>query len=255
MSRPWVKRGLAALTVSLLGLATLQAAPVLAHEGHTTDSEFKVLLFTKTAPGAYRHTSMDAAIQAFQELGAANGIQVDQSDDANVFSTSGLSTYDAVVMVQSSGMVWDTAAQRAAAQEFVRGGHGIVALHNATDMNIETEFPWWDEVVMAGAHMTAHSSIVQGTAKVADKVHPSTAGLPDRWQRVEEWYNFEWVPTTRSPGAATPRAARSGPPPWATRRPPTPSRSSGSTSWAASSGRRAPRKATAAAPSPSATRR
>lgn len=191
MSRPWVKRGLAALTVSLLGLTTLQAAPVLAHEGHTADSEFKVLLFTKTAPGAYRHTSMDAAIQAFEELGAANGIQVDQSDDANVFSTTGLSTYDAVVMVQSSGMVWDTAAQRAAAQEFVRGGHGIVALHNATDMNIETEFPWWDEVVMAGAHMTAHSSIVQGTAKVADKVHPSTVGLPDRWQRVEEWYNFD----------------------------------------------------------------
>ncbi|MFE2558374.1 ThuA domain-containing protein [Streptomyces sp. NPDC059352] len=191
MSRPWVKRGLAALTVSLMGLTTLQAAPVLAHEGHTADAEFKVLLFTKTAAGAYRHSSMDAAIQAFQQLGADSGIEVVESDDANVFSTAGLSTYDAVVMLQSSGMVWDTDAQRAAAQEFVRDGHGIVAVHNATDMNIESQFPWWDDVVMAGAHMTAHSSIVQGTAKVADKVHPSTAGLPDRWVRTEEWYNFD----------------------------------------------------------------
>ncbi|MFD2352961.1 ThuA domain-containing protein [Nonomuraea ferruginea] len=58
-------------------------------------------------------------------------------------------------------------------------------------MNIETQFPWWDQVVLAGAHMTAHSSILQGTAKVADKAHPSTAGLPDRWVRAEEWYNFD----------------------------------------------------------------
>ncbi|MFJ5788034.1 ThuA domain-containing protein [Streptomyces hydrogenans] len=191
MSRPWVKRALAALTVPLLGLTTLQAAPALAHEGHTADADFKVLLFTKTAAGAYRHSSMDAAVQAFQQMGADNGIEMVQSDDANVFSTTGLSTYDAVVMLQSSGMVWDTDAQRAAAQEFVRQGHGVVAVHNATDMNIESQFPWWDEVVMAGAHMTAHSSIVQGTAKVADKVHPSTKDLPDRWVRTEEWYNFD----------------------------------------------------------------
>ncbi|MFJ5832504.1 ThuA domain-containing protein [Streptomyces sp. NPDC093089] len=191
MSRPWVKRALAALTVSLLGLTALQTAPALAHEGHTNDDEFKVLLFTKTAAGAYRHASMDAAIQAFTQLGTDNGIQVDQSEDANVFNTTTLNTYDAVVMLQTSGMVWDTDAQRAAAQEFVRGGHGIVAVHNATDMNIESQFPWWDEVVMAGAHMTSHSSILQGTAKVADKVHPSTVGLPDRWVRTEEWYNFD----------------------------------------------------------------
>ncbi|GAA3310102.1 hypothetical protein GCM10020295_76290 [Streptomyces cinereospinus] len=31
----------------------------------------------------------------------------------------------------------------------------------------------------------------QGTAKVADRVHPSTAHLPDRWERTEEWYNFD----------------------------------------------------------------
>lgn len=39
--------------------------------------------------------------------------------------------------------------------------------------------------------MTAHSSILQGTAKVADDAHPSTKGLPDRWARTEEWYNFD----------------------------------------------------------------
>ncbi|MHA4773504.1 ThuA domain-containing protein [Streptomyces sp. MSC1_001] len=180
-------RALAALTVSALTAFLIPGALAQAAE----EPDYKVLLFTKTAAGAYRHGSMEAAVQAFHQMGADNGIRMDRSEDANVFNTATLNTYDAVVMLQSSGMVWDTDAQRAAAQAYVRSGHGIVAVHNATDMNIESQFPWWDEVVMAGAHMTAHSSIVQGTAKVADKVHPSTAGLPDRWVRTEEWYNFD----------------------------------------------------------------
>ncbi len=63
-----------------------------------------------------------------------------------------------------------------------------MAIHNATDMNIEQQFPWWDQ--MLGMTMTQHSAIVSGTAKVADRKHPSGAGLPDRWTRTEEWYNF-----------------------------------------------------------------
>ncbi|MGW4892870.1 ThuA domain-containing protein [Kitasatospora sp. NPDC004240] len=190
MSRPWVKRALAALTAPLLGLTALQGAPAHADTAPAATG-VKVLLFTKTAAGAYRHASITAAVQALTELGAENGIQVEQSADANVFNTTTLNQYAAVVMVQTSGMVWDTDAQRAAAQAYVRSGHGIMALHNATDMNIDTAFPWWDQVLMGGAHMTAHSSNVKGTAKVADHVHPSTKGLPDRWVRTEEWYNFD----------------------------------------------------------------
>ncbi|MER7729138.1 ThuA domain-containing protein [Streptomyces sp. NPDC096323] len=191
MPPPWVKRALAALTAPLLALTALQATPALAHEGQPHGENLKVLLFTKTAAGAYRHGSIDAAVQAFTRMGADHGIQMDRSEDANVFNTTTLNTYDAVVMLQTSGMVWDTDAQRAAAQEYVHSGHGIVAVHNATDMNIESQFPWWDQVVMAGAHMTAHSATVQGTAKVADRTHPSTKDLPDRWVRTEEWYNFD----------------------------------------------------------------
>ncbi|MFG2840917.1 ThuA domain-containing protein [Streptomyces zaomyceticus] len=186
-SRSRLSRALAALTITTLGAFLIPGTLAEA----TEDPAFKVLLFTKTAAGAYRHGSIGAAVQAFNELGEANNFEVDESADANVFNTTTLNTYDAVVMLQSSGMVWDTEAQRTAAQDYVRSGHGIVALHNATDMNIEQEFPWWDQVVMGGAHMTAHSSIVSGTAKVADKVHPSTTGLPDRWVWTEEWYNFD----------------------------------------------------------------
>jgi glucose/arabinose dehydrogenase/PKD repeat protein len=70
-----------------------------------------------------------------------------------------------------------------------------VAIHNATDMGVENDFPWWDDLVNAGAHMPEHSpGVLQGTANVADRSHPSTADLPDRWQRSEEWYNFDKNP-------------------------------------------------------------
>ena len=124
-------------------------------------------------------------------MAAERGFTLVHSENSAVFNDADLATYDVVIMFQTSGMVWDTNAQRGAMQRYVRGGGGIVAIHNATDMNIEDQFPWWDQVVMAGAHMTSHSSTERGTAKVADRVHPSTAALPERWQRVEEWYNFD----------------------------------------------------------------
>lgn len=180
-------RLLPVLIMALMGLLSAVVPPV----AHAAAPQFKVLLFTKTAAGAYRHDSIDAGVTMFQQLAAENDFQVDRSEDASVFTTATLNAYDAVVMLQTSGMVWDSDAQRQAVQAYVRAGHGIVAIHNATDMNIESAFPWWDQVVMGGAHMTQHSSIVQGTAKVADKVHPSTKGLQDRWTRTEEWYNFD----------------------------------------------------------------
>jgi cytochrome c len=148
----------------------------------------RVLLFTETAAGAFRHDSIPAGVAMFQQLAADNGWDMTHTEDSTIFNDAALSTFDAIIMFQTSGMVWDTDAQRAAVQRYMRNGGGIVAIHNATDMNIENQFPWWDQ--MLGMTMTQHSAIVAGTAKVADQVHPSGQGLPQRWNRTEEWYNF-----------------------------------------------------------------
>jgi cytochrome c len=147
----------------------------------------RVLLFTKTA--GYRHDSIPAGVAMFQQLATDNGWQLTHTEDSAVFNDATLSTFDVVVMFQTSGMVWNTPEQRAAVQTYMRNGGGIVAIHNATDMNIENEFPWWDQ--MLGMTMTQHSATVAGTAKVADQAHPSGQGLPQRWNRTEEWYNFD----------------------------------------------------------------
>ena len=93
----------------------------------------------------------------FQQVAAENDFELDQSEDSTVFTTATMDTYDAIVMLQTSGMVWDTDAQRQAIQTYVRAGNGVVAIHNTPDMGIEAQFPWWDEIINGGAHMPAHS--------------------------------------------------------------------------------------------------
>ncbi|PYC68088.1 glycosyl hydrolase [Micromonospora arborensis] len=154
---------------------------------------FRALLFTKTA--GYRHDSIPAGISMFQQQAAANNFELVATEDSSVFTPANLATFDVIIMFQTSGMVWTSAAQRQAVEGYLASGKGIVGIHNATDMGIESEYPWWDQTINGGAHMPEHSpGVLPGTAIVADKQHPSTAGLPDRWNRSEEWYNFDSNP-------------------------------------------------------------
>ncbi|MET9663218.1 ThuA domain-containing protein [Streptomyces sp. NPDC006510] len=180
--------------IALVG-ALLLALTALPASAATTGKApaFRALLFTRAV--GYVHASIPAGIQMFKEEAAAGGFELVETADPAVFDTAKLKDFDVIVMLQNSGMVWDTDAQREAMQSYVRGGGGVVALHNTLDMGIEETFPWWDEAVNGGVHMPAHSpGVLQGTAKVADRVHPSTAGLPERWERPEEWYNFDRNP-------------------------------------------------------------
>ncbi|MFD6567884.1 ThuA domain-containing protein [Micromonospora profundi] len=183
MRRKTLIMGMIASLMLVLGLAPpASAAPA-----------FRALLFTKTA--GYRHDSIPAGISMFQQQAAANNFELVQTEDASVFTPANLATFDVVIMFQTSGMVWTSAAQRQAIEGYLASGKGIVGVHNATDMGIEAEYPWWDQTINGGAHMPEHSpGVLPGTAIVADKQHPSTVGLPDRWQRSEEWYNFDTNP-------------------------------------------------------------
>jgi glucose/arabinose dehydrogenase/PKD repeat protein/type 1 glutamine amidotransferase len=179
--RPVLSAFVALVTVLAVGLLpnSVSAAPA-----------FRALVFSETA--GYRHDSIAAGVAMFGQLATQNNFEVVFSENSTVLNTANLNTFDVLVMFQTSGMVFDNDAQRLAVQSYLRSGKGIVAIHNATDMGIDTTFPWWDATINGGAHMPEHSpGSLQGYARVADKAHPSTTGLPDNWQRTEEWYNFD----------------------------------------------------------------
>ncbi|WP_167355620.1 ThuA domain-containing protein [Streptomyces atriruber] len=186
-----LRRGIVALVAALL--LTVAFLPGTGATAADRAPAFRALLFTKAV--GYVHDSIPAGVQMVKEQAAAENFEVVQTDDATVFDDAKLKDFDVIIMLQNSGMVWDTEAQRDAMKKYVKSGKGVVALHNTLDMGVEDSFPWWDDLINAGAHMPAHSpGVLKGTAKVADRAHPSTKGLPERWERPEEWYNFDKNP-------------------------------------------------------------
>ena len=149
---------------------------------------FDVLVFSKTA--AFRHDSISAGVSAIRGLGAANDFAVIATEDANQFTDANLSRYEAVVFLLTTGDVLN-ATQQAAFERYIAQGNGYVGVHSASDT--EYSWPWYGGLV--GAYFANHPpGTAQATVKVADKVHPATAGLPERWVRTDEWYNFQTNP-------------------------------------------------------------
>ena len=67
---------------------------------------------------------------------------------------------------------------------------GLVGVHAAVAGDVATEggWPWYGEALCA--RFTNHSAVVEAAIDVEDARNPSTAGLPKRWVRTDEWYNF-----------------------------------------------------------------
>jgi cytochrome c len=170
---------LAAVATSCGGGAADTAAP---------EAERRVLVFSKTA--GFRHDSIPDGIAAIRALGLANGFAVDATEDASQFSTSALSRYQAVVFLSTTGDVLNT-EQEAAFQAYIRRGGGFVGVHAAADT--EYGWPWYGQLV--GAWFLSHPPTQAASVRVSTVQHPSTQGLPNPWQRVDEWYDFQSNPS------------------------------------------------------------
>ncbi|MFJ2172104.1 ThuA domain-containing protein [Streptomyces sp. NPDC087851] len=154
---------------------------------------FRVLVFSKVTN--VEHDSIPAGIKAVERLGSENGFDVEATSDAAAFTTENLARFQAIVFnntnsTPESGDLLD-AAQRAALQAFVRGGGGWVGLHSASAS--ERDWSWYEGLV--GAIFDKHPAVQTGRVKVLDRTHPSTRGLPQLWERTEEWYNWRTNPT------------------------------------------------------------
>jgi cytochrome c len=164
------------------GSAVLLAVLACAAARAAFADEFAVLLFSKTVE--FRHASIPAGIAAIQAMGEDHGFRVDATEDAAAFASENLARYRAVVFFNTTGNVLDD-AQQAAFERYIRSGRGFVGIHSATDT--EYDWPWYGTLV--GAYFRKHPAIQPATL-VVDRSHVSTAHLPVRWQRIDEWYNF-----------------------------------------------------------------
>jgi type 1 glutamine amidotransferase len=147
----------------------------------------RVLVFSATA--GFRHDSIPAGIAAIRELGAGNGFAVEATEDAGALRSRNLARYRAVVFLNTTGDVLNTAQQRDV-ESYIRSGGGYVGVHAAADT--EYDWPFYGELV--GAYFASHPAVAPARILVADAAHPATRHLPAPWTRTDEWYNFRAAP-------------------------------------------------------------
>src|SRR5918999_6436432 len=183
-----IRKTLLALVLASLALLAPAFAPADAHA--QTEPRFRALLFTKTE--GFRHDSIPAGVTAVQELAAANNFTVDHTEDSTHFTDANLARYDVVIWLNTTGEVLNESEQ-GAFERYIRDGGGYAGVHSAADT--EYEWSWYGD--LAGAYFRSHPEIQEATVKVADRKHPATQHLPERWTRTDEWYNYRTNPRGR----------------------------------------------------------
>ena len=174
--------------ILVMGTVALMAPPVSAAE------VVKLMVYTETA--GFRHASITAGIAALNKLVVDEQFEdvdftVEQvPTSTGAFTDANLARFDVAVFVSTTGNVLD-ATEQAAFERWVRAGGGYVGIHAAADA--EYTWPWYGDLV--GGWFKSHpNGTPQATVIVEDAVHASTAHLPARWTRVDEWYNYRQNP-------------------------------------------------------------
>ena len=149
----------------------------------------RVLVFSKTQ--GYYHESIPAGLAAIQQLGVENGFEVDTTKNAAYFTEDSLQNYQAVVFLSTTQDVLD-ADQQVAFERYIQAGGGYAGIHAAADT--EYNWPWYNKLV--GAYFLSHPNnpnVRKAAVEVKDSTHMAMMGIPARWERDDEWYNYKSI--------------------------------------------------------------
>lgn len=173
---------------NLLFMATLLVcAGLLANNPAVTiKKKQKVLVFTKTA--GFRHASIEDGVEAIKMLGEQNSYEVEQSEDASVFSDNYLRKVDLVIFLSTTEDILNE-EQEAAFKRYIESGKSFMGIHAATDT--EFEWAWYGKLI--GAYFENHPKVQQARLEVVNREHPSCKHLGEFWVRTDEWYNFKTI--------------------------------------------------------------
>ena len=185
---------------ALVSVLVIAACLCSARRSLSAEKTFQVLVFSKTT--LFRHDSISDGIGALQRLGRENGFQVHATEDSGDFTPQNLVNFKAVIFLNTSGDILNE-EQQSALKSYLKKGSGLVGIHAAIAGKVATEGEWeWYEDLSCTT-FTNHSSVVRATIKVESAKHISTRGLPEKWIRTDEWYNFTRNPRPNTQVLAT----------------------------------------------------
>ena len=161
---------------------------ILFFAGCKTDSNTsRVLLFVKTK--GYHHESITAGIAAIEKIGKENNFSVDVDSSSSVFNDNDLKKYRAVIFLSTTGNILNSDEQ-VAFQRYIEAGGGFMGIHAAADA--EYNWAWYNKLV--GAYFKSHPgnpNVRKATVVVTDTANEAMKGIPEKWERTDEWYNYK----------------------------------------------------------------
>ncbi len=146
----------------------------------------RLLVFSKTE--GFRHQSIEAGQKALKKMASNQGWEVEFSENDSMFYEESLKQFHAVVFLNTTGDILN-AEQQNNFERFIQAGGGYVGIHSATDT--EYDWPWYGK--LAGAYFRSHPNdpnVKEGEFYVVDHDHEACKGMPDRFTRTDEFYNF-----------------------------------------------------------------
>lgn len=178
-------------SIPLIGFAILFVAIILmAFTFQKTPAEKPlVLVFSKT--DGFRHASIEPGKIAFQKMATEKGFGVEFSEDATQFNAANLKRFNAVVFLNTTGDILND-GQQAEFERYIQAGGGYFGIHAATDC--EYAWPWYGR--LAGAFFLDHpnpNNVQKGKFYVVQKDHWATKGMPDTFERTDEFYSFKTI--------------------------------------------------------------
>jgi cytochrome c len=178
---------IAALCSASIFYACKTSKTNVASQSTTTEpGKPRVLVFTKTK--GFYHQSIPKGAAAIQLLGKENNFDVDTTANADYFIEDSLKKYSAVIFLSTTGNVLN-ADQQVAFERYIQAGGNFVGVHAAADT--EYDWPWYNKLV--GGYFLNHPQQQKAIINIIDTTHLSTAGLPVKWERFDEWYSYKNV--------------------------------------------------------------
>ena len=164
-------------------------------------SQTKILVYHET--NGFRHTgAINNGITMFEGFGAANNFTVDNFQNSNVFTTSNLAQYAAVVFLNTSGSDETgsdgdllSASEKMAFEAFIASGKGFIGIHAATDTYRDGSWDFYNElvgaIVQTGPNHTSNNFNADIELKASHPIVDFLGPVGTIWNKNEEYYYWQ----------------------------------------------------------------
>jgi type 1 glutamine amidotransferase len=154
---------------------------------------FRMLVYSRTT--GFRHDSIPQGKVMLQQIASEQGFEITEAEENSLITDEGLAQFEIVFFMNSTGDIFNQ-AEEAAFQRWMETKNGAMAgVHSATD----TEQGWAFYKELTGQYYDGHTNANTPGAiqfEVDALEFPALVGIPNPWQRNEEWYRFnsfqEW---------------------------------------------------------------